>query len=187
MLQLASALAWALFGLSWILAAAWTSRAVKRISWICMVADGSAYLLSFGLLFVPIPHIGRLWSVPTVLGCLLVAAELAAFAFGWWARLHLGKLWSGAITLRRGHRLVTTGPYRLVRHPVYGAFIVAAGAYGLLSATPTALVGAVLLAVHMTSKAIREEHFLRRELGTDQYVAYAAGTPMLVPRLFPEH
>jgi protein-S-isoprenylcysteine O-methyltransferase Ste14 len=40
---------------------------------------------------------------------------------GWaiWARIHLGKYWSGAVLLKEGHRVVRTGPYRLVRHPIY--------------------------------------------------------------------
>ena len=42
----------------------------------------------------------------------------AGLLFAVWGRLHLGKYWSGIITLKEGHRLIRTGPYRLVRHPL---------------------------------------------------------------------
>ena len=85
------------------------------------------------------------------------------------------------LTIREGHRVVDTGPYRLVRHPIYTGFIAAILAFALLRTTPAALAGALLLALTMAAKAKTEEHFLRRELGAEAYDAYARKTPMLVP------
>jgi protein-S-isoprenylcysteine O-methyltransferase Ste14 len=113
----------------------------------------------------------------------LVVAEAGAFAFAWWARLHLGRLWSGMITLQEGHRLVDTGPYRLARHPIYTGFLGAAWAFALLTGAPTSLIGAVVLTAQMAWKARREEAFLRQELGAEPYDAYAARAPMLIPFL----
>ena len=178
---LAAAL-WAAFILSWILAMAWISRAIKHTSWSSTVRDGVLYLISFGLLAAPASWTARLWTVSEFLGWALIAIELLSFAFAGWARVHLGRLWSGRITLRAGHKFVSSGPYRLVRHPIYTGFIAAAWSYGLITAAPTALFGAALLTGQMAWKARREESFLRAELGAAKYDAYAAKTPMLIPR-----
>lgn len=182
-LDRAAACAWLVFGAAWIAGAAWTSRAKKRISWRRSAVDGSLYLAAFVLLFTPPAWTGEWWRTPPALASLVFGGELAALAFAVWARVHLGKLWSGAITLREGHRIVTSGPYRLVRHPVYTGFIAAAWAFAFLLASPTAFLGAALLTGEMIWKARREERFLRLELGETDYAAYAARTPMLVPRL----
>lgn len=50
-------------------------------------------------------------------GVLLTAAGVG---MAFWARWHLGANWSGAVTLKEGHELIRTGPYRAIRHPIYG-------------------------------------------------------------------
>ena len=49
----------------------------------------------------------------------LAGLTLAGTLFTWWARIHLGRFWSNAITRKEGHRVIDTGPYGLVRHPIY--------------------------------------------------------------------
>ena len=109
---------------------------------------------------------------------------VAGFLFCWWARLHLGRLWSGSITLKSDHRVVDTGPYRLVRHPIYTGLIMAALGMALEKATLLAFGGLALLVVGLWLKARFEEGFLRAELGRQAYDAYAARTPMLLPVKF---
>ncbi len=101
--------------------------------------------------------------------------------FCWWARIHLGALWSGRITRKEGHRVVDTGPYRLVRHPIYTGIDTAALALLVVKATPIALAGFVLIVWGYWIKARIEERFLREQLGAADYDAYRARTPMLVP------
>jgi protein-S-isoprenylcysteine O-methyltransferase Ste14 len=45
--------------------------------------------------------------------------------FSVWARVHIGRNWSGVVTIKEGHELVDTGPYALVRHPIYTGLLVA--------------------------------------------------------------
>ena len=52
-------------------------------------------------------------------------ATFAGILFAWWVRIHLGRLWSGAITRKEGHRVVDSGPYGLVRHPIYTGLLAA--------------------------------------------------------------
>ena len=85
------------------------------------------------------------------------------------------------LTIREGHKVVDTGPYRIVRHPIYTGFIGGCWTLALVKATPAALAGAAVLTLVMAIKGKNEERFLRRELGEDAYDGYARRTPMLVP------
>jgi protein-S-isoprenylcysteine O-methyltransferase Ste14 len=181
--QLDGAFLWGGFLVSWYLAMAWTARAVARTSIASRVRDYFLYVVGFALLFTPSARVAGLWRNPPAAAYGLLALEAAGFVFAWWARVHLGRLWSGMITLREGHRVVESGPYGLVRHPIYTGFLGASWAFALLIASPTALLGAVLLTVQMAWKAKREEAFLRQELGSTDYDVYAAHTPMLIPFL----
>jgi protein-S-isoprenylcysteine O-methyltransferase Ste14 len=189
---------WLAFIVSWWVAAIWTAKAtVKSRGW-STVAYNAGFILGFGLLFTPAHHDGLfgqggfsglvpqssrdvLWTTPAWAGWPLFALEVAGLVFAWWARLHLGALWSGMLTLREGHRVVDTGPYRLVRHPIYTGFIAAGWALALMVGAPAALAGALVLTVVMSVKSGTEERLLRRELGEASYDDYAARTPMLVP------
>ena len=114
-------------------------------------------------------------------GWTLVAVAALGFACTWWARIHLGRLWSGTVTRKAEHHVVDTGPYAIVRHPIYTGILIALLATALVRGTATALVGFVLLTVGFYLKARLEESFLRSELGEDAYGAYARRVPMLIP------
>jgi protein-S-isoprenylcysteine O-methyltransferase Ste14 len=146
-------------------------------------------VISLGLImivtapFLLIRQAFQLWINPPLLawGMLLIVA--AGIAFCWWARLHLGRFWSAAITRKQGHRVVDSGPYRLVRHPIYAGFIVMDLGLALLCGSALALVGVAAITVGLWLKARVEEDFLAEELGAAAYGAYKARTPMLMPRM----
>ena len=182
---------WVAFIATWNIAMIWTGKARSRGASTISLAYFAAYVVGFGLLFAgvigPIRHLlppdalRPLWDGAPASDVALMAVEGTAFAFAWWARIHLGRLWSGMLTLRDGHRVVDSGPYRLVRHPIYTGFIGASWTLALLVATPAALAGALVLTVVMTVKARTEEALLRREIDRNAYDDYARRTPMLVP------
>ena len=138
-----------------------------------------AWLPRFG----PIAHFvfGRHWDQSAPLGWLLFALAALGFAFCWWARLHLGRLWSGFVTLKNDHHIVDTGPYGLVRHPIYSGLMFAASATGLMRATPAAFFGALLIVIGFSLTARIEEGFLRVQLGADGYDDYRRRVGMLIP------
>jgi protein-S-isoprenylcysteine O-methyltransferase Ste14 len=110
-----------------------------------------------------------------------IAFEAAGFGLCWWARLHLGKLWSSNVTRKEGHRVVDTGPYGLVRHPIYTGILTALWATAAAKGTILGLVGAAVLTGGMWMKARLEESWLTKELGEEAYGAYRKRVPMLVP------
>jgi protein-S-isoprenylcysteine O-methyltransferase Ste14 len=90
-------------------------------------------------------------------------------------------LWSSAVTRKHDHHIVDTGPYRIVRHPIYTGIIVASFATAAATGTPGSLVGAVIMLLGWYAKARVEERFLREQLGAQAYDAYARKTAMLIP------
>ena len=64
-----------------------------------------------------------IWPVSYGGAYVLAAVMVAGLAFTWWARIYLGRLWSSEITRKEDHRIVDTGPYGIVRHPVYASYL----------------------------------------------------------------
>jgi len=116
---------------------------------------------------------------------MLAAVMLAGISFTWWARIHLGRYWSNAITRKEGHNIVDSGPYGLVRHPIYTGLILAILATGAAVATAASLLGALLISFGEWQKARMEERFLSAELGPEAYESYRRRVPMIVPFVRP--
>ena len=126
---------------------------------------------------------GTVWVNPPLLEWAMLAVIVAGIGLCWWARLHLGAFWSAAVTRKEGHRIVDTGPYRLVRHPIYTGFILIYLGMAIICATALALVAVPVMTLGLWLKARVEEQFLSEELGDSAYGAYRLSTPMLVPRM----
>jgi protein-S-isoprenylcysteine O-methyltransferase Ste14 len=182
---------WALWAISWAVAAIWSRRTVGRPRGVGRSAFYLPTLAGAALLFDPLlvplrfagaPIARTYWRAPEPAGWIFCAATVASFAFAWWARLSLGSLWSGSITRKEGHRVVDTGPYRLVRHPIYTGIIAASFVLAMQLGTPAAIAGAAIMTLGWSMKAREEERFLSRELGA-AYDDYRRRTPMLVPFL----
>ena len=124
---------------------------------------------------------GKLFRLPVVrwLGDLLTAGGLL---FSIWARAHLGKYWSGKITLKVGHKLIRTGPYRLVRHPIYTGLIAGALGGALAAETGDALLGLAMFIASCFLKVRWEEELLTTEFG-EEYTTFKREVPMIVPSL----
>ena len=112
----------------------------------------------------------------------MVAVTVIGLAFCWWARLHLGSLWSAGVSRKEGHRIVDTGPYGIVRHPIYSGVILGMFATAAFRGRPNVIASALLLTLFFALKALVEERFLREELG-EAYDDYRRRVPMLVPFL----
>jgi protein-S-isoprenylcysteine O-methyltransferase Ste14 len=125
-------------------------------------------ILGMLLLFAarrPIGHEPSLWETPLEVGWCLVGLAVIGFAFCWWARIHLGRMWSSSVARKADHHIVDTGPYALVRHPIYTGIIIAAAATAALEARAIAFAGLVLVIIGFWIKARLEERFLRNETG----------------------
>jgi protein-S-isoprenylcysteine O-methyltransferase Ste14 len=183
--QYATLIVWFVWFVSWMLAALWSARVAKRVDWNSqflyrVVTIAGAFLL-FGVQTHSYRGRGRLWVLSDDVSWALVGVVTLGFLFAWWARIYLGSLWSGWITKKAGHHIVDTGPYALVRHPIYTGLILSAFATAIQRGTLVALLGAAVMAWGFWIKARLEERFLREELGPEAYDSYRRRVPMLVP------
>ncbi len=175
---------WISWAVSWIAAAAWSSPTVQR-------PPGSEVwpyrvLLTLGIVLIigqTSQYLGvpRLWNVGRDGASVLAFLTLPGFAFAWWARIHLGRLWSGSVARKAGHRIVDTGPYAIVRHPIYSGLILATLVSAVAVGTIVSLLGLVAMVVGFWLKARLEERFLVQQLGPQAYGAYCRSVPMLLP------
>jgi len=180
------ALIWVAWLLSWAAGSFFSARTEKHVrTW-----DSRAYripILIGAVLLTPwtarILGEQPLYHLGSAGVYVLAALTLAGTLFTWWARIHLGRFWSNAITRKEGHRVIDTGPYGLVRHPIYTGLIGAMLATGLAVATVSAMLGVFGIAFGLWQKARMEEGFLSTELGADAYEPYRRRVPMLVPFL----
>ena len=97
--------------------------------------------------------------------------------------LSILKVWSRWVVRKADHRIIQTGPYALVRHPIYTGISLAMLATAVMLGTAFSYLGAALFTLSFYLKARLEERFLREELGAEAYDAYARRVPMLVPFL----
>jgi protein-S-isoprenylcysteine O-methyltransferase Ste14 len=116
--------------------------------------------------------------LPVVVG---LAVSLAGIAFAIWAAATLGRHFDVEVQVHRGHEVVRSGPYGIVRHPIYTGLAI--HYLGACLATGNLVLIAGTLAVTIPSLYLRaraEEDLLRSELG-EPYDRYARDVPMLVP------
>ena len=179
-------LIWIVWLCSWVAASFWSGRTQKRIATLETWTYRTA-MIAGGILLVPwtTPVLGekQIWQVGYAGSYMLAAVMLAGLGLTWWARTHLGKLWSSVITRKEDHRIIDTGPYGIVRHPIYTGLIIALMATAAAEGRVTALIGAALVIFGIWLKASSEERFLMAEFGQSLYGSYCRRVPMLVPFL----
>jgi len=175
---------WIGWVVSWVSASLWSGRTEKRAAtretWIYRIVIFAGALL-IGPWTAQVLGERPTWQAGYYGAYALVGVMLTGLALTWWARIHLGCLWSSAITRKEKHRLIETGPYGFVRHPIYTGLIIALLATAAIEATLVALLGALLIALGLWVKARAEERFLSTELAPETYESYRRRVPMLVP------
>ena len=179
------AVLWVPFIAYWVLAARETRQSRARVRGASSPVRSVLYLAGGALIFLS-PSLGPLDDrfVPAVLevgagGWVLTALGML---FSIWARVSLGRNWSGRVVLKHGQELVSAGPYALVRHPIYTGLLVALMGAALYDGRWRALLGLAFFAIGFWLKARSEENLLEREFG-EAYRSYQARTPMLIPSL----
>jgi protein-S-isoprenylcysteine O-methyltransferase Ste14 len=110
------------------------------------------------------------------LGLVLFAAGLG---FAIWARIHIGRNWGTPMSQKNDPELVTSGPYRLVRHPIYSGILVA-GIGTAVALSWSWLIAVALAGIYFVYSATIEEGNLTKQF-PDAYPEYRRSTKMLVP------
>ena len=109
---------------------------------------------------------------------------LSGVAFAIWARITLGKNWSGAaVTIKKDHQLIESGPYAYVRHPIYGGFLTAVIGTAFTIGTVASFLSPIFLLAVFALRIKREEEMLTRKF-PNEYPSYITRTKALIPYLF---
>ena len=124
----------------------------------------------------------QLWPVgfwPFWLGAALMITGLL---FAVWAREHLGRNWSRSVTIKQDHELITSGPYAVVRHPIYTGILTGFLGTAIALSQVRGFIAFVLIFLVFWIKLRIEEQWMRSQFG-ETYATYAHRTAALVPHL----
>ena len=125
--------------------------------------------------------VGKLGLALVLVGAVLVVLGVFVASFAS-AVLHSGHAFTAVPHPRREASLVTGGPYRWIRHPIYSGIVLAAIGTSAVRASVVALAASLVLLAFFDLKRRREEAWLRELL--PGYDAYAAGTRALIPGVY---
>ena len=132
---------------------------------------------------VPLPLVNERFLPPGALyfwgGAALTVGGLL---FSVWGRRHLGRNWSQAVTVKEGHELVTSGPYALVRHPIYTGLLLAFIGSAAARGEWRGLLAVTLVFGALWYKLRLEEKWMRAHFG-EPYEAYSRQVAALVPHI----
>lgn len=178
---LISALIWVALDVYWSIAETKRHASKSKESTRSRRLHGLLTMGGLLLLFIPIPGLTGQF-VPDTLTTALVGLgiQIGFTLFYLYCRFYLGHLWSGAITIMADHRLIQTGPYRFLRHPMYTGMLGMAAGTAVVSGQYHALLGVALFALAYARKIRLEDRVLAGEFG-EAYAAYRKRTAALVP------
>ncbi len=181
---------WIIFILFWIISAFGVKHDVhsspwRRFAWLRIVIFAVILSLlwknkSLGSLT---RHWGLLLAVPANPALAAIGAGLCVLgtALAIWARVHLGRNWSAAPALKEGHELITSGPYRKVRHPIYTGIIISALGTGLI--IPLWIILFIIVSAMFIWRIKIEEKIMTNQF-PNQYPEYKKQSWALIPYIW---
>jgi protein-S-isoprenylcysteine O-methyltransferase Ste14 len=174
--------AWWTVGIVWLFGAFTTKRTVRsqpagdRVVYVALIVLACLFFQRF--------RIGMLaWRfVPdsAAVSYAGLALTIAGCAFTISARFYLGNNWSGRPTIKKGHTLVRSGPYGVVRHPIYTGIVLAMLGTAIYMGEIRALIGTLIALIGFKVKSRLEESFMTEHFGTE-YANYKQHVKSLVP------
>ncbi|MDD3531112.1 MAG: isoprenylcysteine carboxylmethyltransferase family protein [Candidatus Pacebacteria bacterium] len=182
------AASWGVFLLVWFVGAHGVKHtATDTYTWR-RVAIRIAGLLLIVLLF-SLPVINSYFrlnimvrQISPLSGNIGVALSIIGVGIAIWARIYLGRNWGAPRSLHEGHELVTSGPYRYVRHPIYTGVLLALLGAAVVQGPVWFIPFAYFVFYFIRSIRIEEGHMLERF--PSEYPVYRARTKRLVPFIY---
>ena len=139
-------------------------------------------LVAFDPLFYG-PLLGRFLPDGIIIKVFGAGLLILGLAFAVWARLHLGRYWSARITLAEDHRLIQTGPYRIVRNPIYCGGLVAMIGTAIIIGEVRGIIALSLVLMAFLIKINLEERWLLERFG-EAYRQYRKKVKALIPFIY---
>ncbi len=170
---------WVVFWVYWLAA----SLGVKagRTRWTGFAGVRVGLVLVVLLLLRVRAFKGHLTAVSPLLQGIGLVVFVVGLALAVWARLSLGRNWGTPMSQKEDPELVTSGPYRMIRHPIYSGILL-----GMIGTTIAVslywLVAVAILGAYFLYSAVVEERFMASQF-PDSYPQYKRSTKMLIPFL----
>ena len=179
-LELVFAVVWGAFWVYWLVAA--FSMKTGRLAWSRELRI-RAVIVILAILLIRLGAFrgGSLSSGPWRAGLGLVAF-VVGLGFAIWARVHIGRNWGVPMSQKNEPELVASGPYRIVRHPIYSGILLA-GVGTAVALSWAWLTAVALVGVYFGYSATVEERNLIQQF-PDAYPLYRRSTKMFVPFVF---
>jgi protein-S-isoprenylcysteine O-methyltransferase Ste14 len=165
---------WALFWVYWLISATGAKPGARNKR-----ARPAGLLIVLGVLLLRAFHANGLVLHGPILQALGTVLFLAGLGLAVWARVHLGRNWGMPMTHKEEPELVTSGPYRLVRHPIYTGILLAMLGTAL-SVNVYWLIIFFVMGTYFIYSARVEEGIMTSSF-PDAYPSYRARTKMLIP------
>lgn len=174
---------WFLVAALWLVLAFRAKRTVQRRGRVMAVFLVSYLAIIVTSTFLHSERVHRvLWTRSSGLGAAAVLLAAAGACVAVWARVTIGTNWSGVVTLKEGHELIESGPYRFVRHPIYAGILLMALGTQLLYAEGFGFILLIYVAAAFTYK-IRVEEQLMSQQFPSQYMEYRRHVKAIIPYL----
>ena len=181
-IQIAWGATFVYFGASALL----TNRIKRRDTWSGRIQDRVLLLGAYFLLLSGVPlsilanqHFMQPRASFQIAGAVMTYLGLPLTI---WSRASLGRYWSSVVALKQDHKLIQSGPYRAIRHPLYSGLILAAFGMAVCVTTWTSLAGAAVLLTCFERRAQKEDALLAGEFGAE-FEVYRQRTGRLLPRM----
>jgi len=176
--------AWLAAVIFWLVGTIKTKATVRRQTLSSRLLEIAPLVLGIVLLRTDrtLFHLMAVRFVPATAGWQMVGAGItvAGVAVAIWSRYFLGQNWSATVTVKQEHELIRTGPYSVVRHPIYSGFLLAILGTAIYDGEYKGLLALVLVSVAWKIKSLHEEAFMQSEFG-DDYTQYKREVKGLVP------
>ena len=175
---------WIVLILIWLFASFRVKKTVRREHPLSRLGNTAPIWLGAFLLAAHRSWLGPLDSliIPHSLNVYYVGSALTfmGVVFAIWARFYIGRNWSGVITIKQDHALIRSGPYALVRHPIYSGLTLAV--IGSAIARGDIAAGLAILAIlYAVLRRVQIEESWMSETFGSAYADYKASTPALIP------
>jgi protein-S-isoprenylcysteine O-methyltransferase Ste14 len=178
---------WIIWLVVWTAAAFFVKRTQRKEPLGTMLCERVPVIAGFLMLVLPrrlpvaLTHRVIFEGPALALGALVLV--IAGMLFAYWARVHLGRNWSGEIIVKIGHTLITSGPYRWVRHPIYGGMTLALVGTALAIGAPYGFIALALILYGFLVR-VRLEEALMRDTFPAEYDRYSRHTARLIPGVY---
>lgn len=181
-------ISWAIFILYWLVSAFFVKQSATKRNWRAEII-WRLVLIVIVIIFVKFDRLGAIsffsFLLRSFFGYVIAGSVLTVLGLtmALWARIFLGRNWSGYTTYKKEYELITTGPYKFLRHPIYSGMILMLIGTFLYYGTLIVLVIFAIASVTIAWRIGKEEKIMTGLFGK-KYIDYMKRTKRLIPWIY---